>query len=97
MIKSEVYSWRMSPELKTAIEDEARREGESLADLLERVVREWLNQRRQSSLADEREQERIRAAAMKAIGSIAGTDTTRSRRVRELVRARLEKKHGRTR
>ena len=33
-MKSEVYSWRVSPDTKAALEDEARRLGESLSELL---------------------------------------------------------------
>ena len=35
MSKTEVYSWRVSPETKAALEEEARREGLTLAALLQ--------------------------------------------------------------
>ena len=42
MSKSEVYSWRISPELKADIEAAARAEKATISTLLERIVREWL-------------------------------------------------------
>lgn len=87
MIKSQVYSWRLTPELKAAAEEQARRRGESLGALLDQVVGEWLG--RQGTSDEAAEQARIRAAAMRAIGQWAGTEPMRSTRVRELVRARV--------
>jgi hypothetical protein len=40
--KSEVYSWRLAPDLKAELEQRAREEGIGLAALLERISREWL-------------------------------------------------------
>jgi hypothetical protein len=74
--KSEVYSWRLAPELKARLEQRAREEGIGLAALLERISREWLRANRASRSADEREQARIKAAAMRAIGSIRGMTRT---------------------
>ncbi len=42
MSKTEVYSWRLSTELKTQLEAAARDEKTSVGAILERVVREWL-------------------------------------------------------
>jgi len=42
MAKSEVFSWRLSPELKSALEHRARMEGRSVSGLLDRVVQDWL-------------------------------------------------------
>jgi hypothetical protein len=51
MTKSAIDSWRFSPELKTALEREARREGVTLAGLLDRMVEEWVRTRRQTLAA----------------------------------------------
>ena len=92
--KSEVYSWRLDPELKSQLEQRARDEGIGLAALLERISRDWLRARAASS-DDAREQARIKAAAMRAIGTLRGDDPERSERVSERVRARLEQKRAR--
>jgi len=93
--KSEVYSWRMTPDLKAQLEQRAREEGIGLAALLERISREWLRAKAAESSADEREQARIKAAAMRAIGTLKGDDPERSERVRERVRARLAQQRAR--
>ncbi len=93
--KSEVYSWRLTPDLKAQLEQRAREEGIGLAALLERISREWLRAKAAESSADEREQARIKAAAMRAIGTLKGDDPERSERVRERVRARLAQQRAR--
>lgn len=90
MRKTEVYSWRMSPELKAALEDAARREGSPLAELLERIASGWLAGNRPDA-SDEAAQQRLHAAARACFGSIRGGDAARSERVRERVRDRLRR------
>ncbi len=41
-MKSKVYSWRVSTELKTKLEREARRRKTSFSDILDLAAREWL-------------------------------------------------------
>ena len=93
--KSEVYSWRLDPDLKAQLEQRAREEGIGLAALLERISRDWLRAKAAASSDDAREQARIKAAAMRAIGTLRGDDPERSGRVRERLRARLEQKRAR--
>jgi hypothetical protein len=93
-MKNEVYSWRLSTDLKSALEEAARREQVSVSGLLERIAREWL--KTQPWVAeDEAEQERIRAAAAPYIGSISGDDPELSEKVRERVIEQLAKKYPR--
>ncbi len=87
--KSEVYSWRLTPDLKAQLERRAREEGVTLATLLERISRDWLRAKAAATVDDEREQARIKAAAMAAIGTLRGDDPERSERVSERVRERL--------
>jgi hypothetical protein len=96
MPKTEVYSWRVSPETKTALEIEARREATTLAALLDRMTQEWLRTRR-PSLGEDEEQRRLHAAAARTFGSIAGGEPRRAERARTLVRQRLAKRYGRRR
>jgi hypothetical protein len=92
MRKSEVYSWRVAPTTKAALESEARREHQSMAALLERIAEEWLEARRRAEGADDgAEQRRLHAAAARAIGTISGRDPRRSERVRRYVRVRLKR------
>jgi len=94
-MKTEVYSWRISAQRKAELESEARREGTSLAALLEQITADWLQERRNSRNGDEAEQAAIRKRAASAIGSIRGGDPTRSSRASELVREILRKRYGR--
>ena len=91
MNKTEVYSWRVSPALKAALERAAREERASLAVLLERIVREWLA-RSPADESDEMDQKRRHAASLKFIGSVRGGHAGRSAHVRSGVRARLARR-----
>jgi hypothetical protein len=92
-MKTDVYSWRVSPQRKAELESEARREGTSLAGLLEQITEDWLQKRRNSRNGDEAEQAAIRKRVMATVGSIRGGDPTRSQRASELVREIILKKH----
>jgi len=92
-MKTEVYSWRLSPEKKAELESEARREGTSLSGLLDRITTEWLAEHRNGRADDEDEQARIRKRVMAAVGTIRGGDPARSVRARELVREIIWRKH----
>jgi len=94
-MKTDVYSWRVSAQRKAELESEARREGTSLAGLLEQITADWLQERRNSHNGDEKEQAAIRRRAAAAIGSVHGRDPTRSSRASELVREVLRKRYGR--
>jgi len=92
-MKTEVYSWRLSPEKKMELESEARREGKSVAQVLDEISTEWLKQRRNGRDGDEAEQERIRKRLMKVVGSIRSGDPTRAERSKELVREIIRSKY----
>ena len=94
-MKSEVYSWRLSRDLKDDLEEAARREGVSLSRLLERIARDWLKARASAAEDDEAEQERLRAVAMQFVGTIRGGDPDRAAEVSKRVRELLARKYGR--
>ena len=71
-MKTTVYSWRVSEDVKSALEDEARRENISLAALLDRMARRWIKEREAERVDDEAEQARLHAAAAKFLGAISG-------------------------
>ena len=97
MVKSEVYSWRVSPDVKTALELEARREGIAVAALLDRMAEEWLAPRRSSADSGEAEQMRRHAVAARSFGALAGGNPRRAERARPAIRRRLAEHHDRRR
>ena len=96
-MKSKVYSWRVSRDLKCELEEAARRERVSVAQLLERIVCEWLKTRAAAAEDDEAEQERLRAVAMRYIGTLRSGDPDLSEKVSERVREGLLRAHARSR
>ena len=96
MEKTEVYSWRLDPDLKGALELAARAQGTSVSRLLDRIAGEWLRRKGESRAAQE-EQEQVRTRAMRLVGSIQGKGPRRAREASERVRALLVRKHARRR
>jgi len=92
-MKTEVYSWRVSTELKTGLEREARRRKISLSAALDLAAQEWLKKRNVDDDADE--QKRLHEAASKFIGVLEGDGSRRSENVRQIVRERLRQRYGR--
>ena len=92
-MKSEVYSWRVSTDLKMDLEYEARRRKMSVAAVLDLAAREWL--KKHADREDEKEQKRIIRRAMKAVGTIEleGGPFT-NEKVRQIIRERLMKRYG---
>jgi predicted DNA-binding protein len=93
MAKTEVYSWRVSREMKEALEEHARAEGKTMAKLLDDIVGGWLDEH--GAGEDAAEQRRLHAAAAKTIGTIHGDDPHLSQQVGQRVREILRKKYGR--
>jgi hypothetical protein len=93
-MKTEVYSWRVSTDVKTGLEREARRRKMSISGVLDLAAREWLNKSGSENDGDE-EQLRLHRAALKCCGAFEGETITRSENVREDVRRRLRRKNGR--
>lgn len=98
MPKSEVYSWRLSPHMKRLLEAAARRGEQSISALLEKIVMASLQN---DVLAGEEgelmRQERLHAAVMATVGTLKSGQRDRSKRVHELVRRKLRRRHGRAR
>jgi len=93
-MKTEVYSWRVSVEKKMELESEARREGKSVAELLNEISSKWLEERRNSRQMDAAEQDRIRKRVMSIAGSLSGGDPHRAARASERVRDILQEKYA---
>ncbi len=93
-MKTEVYSWRVSPDLKSELVREARARQVPVARLIETAVRDFIG-KNESEPSRAEEQARIHRAAAQFIGAIKGDDPLRSQRVGELVRERLGQRYGR--
>lgn len=92
-MKTEVYSWRVSTDLKTGLELEARRRKISLSAVLDLAAQEWLMK---SGAGDgDEQQRRLHQAASVCFGTLARGDARRSESVRQAVRQRLRRRHGR--
>ena len=96
MSKSEVYSWRLSAALKSALEQAARAEKISVAQLLERIVQEWL-EKEFSAGEDDEVQRRLHEAARACFGTIQGGDPYLAEQASERVRVQIREKHARKR
>lgn len=93
-MKTEVYSWRLSSELKSELEREARLRKAPVSSVLELAIRNWLKKRAVSGDEDE-EQRRLHEAAAKSVGALAGRHSRRSEAMRKLVRQRLARRYAR--
>jgi hypothetical protein len=91
---TEVYSWRLSSELKSDPEREARLRKTSVSAVLNLAVRDWLKQDASLVEGDE-EQRRIHEAASDCLGAFAGRDRRRAETARQSVRQRLSRRHAR--
>jgi hypothetical protein len=94
-MKTEIYTLRLTRDLKEALESEARREKVSIAALLDRGARQLLQKDSAQGTSDDAEQLRLHAQARQSIGKIAGVNPLRAESARSLVRERLARKHGR--
>ena len=93
-MKTEVYSWRVSSDLKTGLEREARRRKMSVSAALDLAAREWLLKTGTANQDDEG-QSRLKKAASRWLGALASGDTQRSEKASQTVRQRLRRDHGR--
>jgi hypothetical protein len=96
-MKTEVYSWRVSAQKKLELEMEARREGKSVAQLLDEMSSQWIEERKNSRPLDDVEQERIRKRVLALAGSYSGGDPQRAANASERVREILRERYGRKR
>lgn len=68
MPKTEVYSWRITPELKAELETAARLEKTNVGALLSRIAEGWLEKRRADH---EKEQGRLHARLAAAVEAVS--------------------------
>jgi predicted transcriptional regulator len=91
-MKTEVYSWRLSEELKSDLEREAYLRKVSVSSVLETAVRDWLTK---SNAPDDQAQRKLRAAAARCLGVLTGLNSRRAETAREAVRRRLKRRYAR--
>jgi hypothetical protein len=93
-MRTEVYSWRLSGELKSDLEREARLRKVPVSAVLESAVRDWLKNSDSTGSEDEA-QRKLRAAADSCFGVLSGGNPRRSETARDALRKRLKRRHGR--
>jgi hypothetical protein len=98
-MKTHVYSWRLTANLKSEMERAARLRCAPLSAVLEKAARAWLSQNAAELAEDENTQRKLHAAAERCFGTIKGLDPGPydAKRVRETVRRRLREKYARRR
>ena len=94
-MKTDVYSWRLSSHLKSELQEAARAERKSLADLLEEIAKDWLQRAHHQSRDEDERQRRLREEVLKLAGTISGGRPDRAESVQSEVRARIAHRHGR--
>jgi hypothetical protein len=92
-MKSDVYSWRVEPAKKADLEAELRRDGITIAKLLDDLTTDWLRERRNGHSDDDAQQAAIRRRAMAAIGSVSGADPMASERSGEMISEAIYRKY----
>jgi hypothetical protein len=95
-MRTEVYSWRLSGELKSDLEREARLRKVPVSAVLEAAARDWLETKKGDADASEEElQQRLHTAAAGCFGVIAGGSPRRAETARDTLRRRLRQRHAR--
>jgi hypothetical protein len=93
-MKTEVYSWRLSSELKSDLEREARLRKLSVSSVLDLAVRDWLK-KSDGDPAENETQRKLHAAAASCLGVLAGRNPRRAESARKSIRERLRRRYAR--
>jgi predicted transcriptional regulator len=93
-MRTEVYSWRLSEELKSDLEREARLRKVPVSAVLETAVRDWLKNSDFTG-SDDEAQRKLHAAADDCFGVLSGGDPRRAETARDVLRERLKRRNGR--
>jgi len=80
------YRWRLSPHLKARLEEAAREEQKSLAELLAEISEAWLRQSHRAQGAEEERQQRLWEAALPFLGAVEGSRPDRAENARAELR-----------
>lgn len=93
-MKTEVYSWRLSGDVKLDLEREARIRKVPVSSILDLAVRDWLK-KNDGDAGGEEAQRRLHAAASRYLGVLAGGNPRRAETARAAIRKRLERRYAR--
>ncbi len=93
-MKTEVYSWRLSDELKSDLERESHLRQVPVSSVLEAAVRDWLRKRDADASEDET-QRKLHAAAAGCFGRLASGNPHRAETARDELRKRLGRRYAR--
>lgn len=93
-MKTEVYSWRLSEELKSDLERKARLRKVPVSAVLETAVRDWLKHS-DAEVPEDEAQRSLQAAASSCFGSLASGNARRAETARDVLRKRLRRRHAR--
>lgn len=92
-MKTEVYSWRLSAELKADLEEQARSESKPMSALLQELASDGLRARRNGRSNDANERAALLKRVMRTVGTIRSADPNLASKVKETVRARIARQH----
>ena len=93
-MKSDVYSWRLSGELKSDLERAARLRKKPVSAVLETAVRDWLK-KGGTDVSEVDAQRRLQRAAAACFGLVGSGNPRRSETARDAVRERVKRRHAR--
>lgn len=93
MNKTEVYSWRVDTNLKSALERVAQTEKTSVAKLLDSIVRSWLQESSWLKGEDE-QQQRLHSTAQECFGTLSSGGPDLATLAKERVRRKIRERHA---
>ena len=93
-MRTEVYSWRLSGELKSDLEREARLRKVPVSSVLETAVRDWLK-KGDADVSEDEAQRSLHASAASCFGVLASGNPRRAETARDALRKRLSRRYAR--
>ncbi len=93
-MKTEVYSWRVSEEVKADLERAARARKTTVSTILDMAVCDWLK-KSGGDTTEASMQRRLHAGAARCLGVLAGGNPRRAETARQTLRHRLRHHHAR--
>lgn len=92
-MKTEVYSWPLSSELKSDLERGARHRRVPFSSVLEEAARKWLRESA-ANFSDDENQLKLHAAEP-FIGALSGIHPADAQSIPKIIRRRLARRTGR--
>ncbi|MEL7354556.1 MAG: hypothetical protein AAFN38_24315 [Cyanobacteria bacterium J06560_5] len=89
MKETQIYRWQIAFDLKRALEEAAKAEQISLAQLLERIVLDWLDRRSTPDKKEAEIQQALHQSAAQSFGTIHGGEPTRAQEASQRIKSKL--------